>query len=154
MGTDIYSFAEVRRDGRWQYAEGPIVTPIDEYHNPNRPFGWRSYIVFGFLADVRNYSDIPPIEPASTRGLPDDLSPEVRAKHGGDDQYYPESWLSLAELLAYDYDREFDDQRPFAGDPVRTTVRQRIGELFFQHLDDLGKLGPPDDVRVVFWFGH
>jgi hypothetical protein len=76
----------------------------------------------------------------------------VRDRHGGDDRAGV-SWLTLADLLAYDYSQEFEDLRPFPGDPPRITVRNHVGEMFFQHLDELGKLGVPEDVRIVFWFG-
>lgn len=149
MGTDIHSAVEIRTADGWRHATGPIVTPLDKWSDPAEPFGWRSYRVFGFLADVRNDSGSPVI--TQPRGLPVDVSPDV-AKRPGED--CDTSWLTLAELLAYDYDQEFEDQRPFGDEPARTTVRAHLGDLFFQHLDELSKLGPPDDVRVVFWFGY
>lgn len=74
------------------------------------PFDWRSYGRFGFLADVRNYSDVDPI--TEPRGFPADASPEVRADYDGwgVDAHTP-SWLTLEELSAYDYDQEIEDRR-------------------------------------------
>jgi hypothetical protein len=57
MGTDIRTFAERRiADGTWQEIQG-----IDFLSN-------RVYGMFGFLANVRNYSAVPPI--TQPRGLP------------------------------------------------------------------------------------
>lgn len=89
----------------------------------------RNYGVFAILADVRNPREtdvgdggegfIPISEP---RGLPDDLSPELRAyatrgeeddPTGEDDDYaqrvdlgeHSQSWLLLSEVLDFDWDR-------------------------------------------------
>lgn len=153
MGTDIHSHVEVYRDGHWHKATGAIVTTFDEWDDPSEPFGWRNYGMFGFLADVRNYHGSPVI--AEPRGLPDDVSPEVRADHGTDDPWYSygfhsATWLTLAELLAYDYDQTFIDQRE--DPPAETTVREFLDEAFFIHLDDLRKIGEPEHVRVVMYF--
>lgn len=148
MGCDIHSYAEVRHNGRWRHADGPIVTPIDEWADPSEPFGWRGYNMFGFLAGVRN-RNMPLIR--EPRGLPDDVSDEVRNEHGGDPTlWHSASWLTLAELLDYDYDQPVSSVR-WEG-LVTGPLRDVLGETFFQHLNDLGKLGAPEDVRVVFWF--
>lgn len=84
--------------------------------NPRKcdhPFKRRNYDVFAMLANVRNGRGfagcdtgdgfVPISEP---RGLPDDVTPEVRAesdKWGGDGHSH--SWLTLAELLAYDWNQ-------------------------------------------------
>jgi hypothetical protein len=148
MGADIHTFVETFRDGRWQYETGALVTPMDEWADPSEPFEWRHYSMFGFLAGVRDH-DVPQI--AETRGLPDDVSAEVRGKHGNDPDWFSESWLTLAELLAYDgYDRP-TNYRYGTNEPLREV----LGDMFFQHLDDLGKLAArPEDVRVVFWFDN
>src|SRR5882724_8843475 len=108
MGCDIHSSAEVRVNGAWRQVCDAF--DLDEYDRKmygkdkgDEPFDWRDYGLFGFLADVRNYSASPVI--AEPRGLPDDLDmdEETRREHA-DGWYHTESWLSLAELLAYDYD--------------------------------------------------
>jgi hypothetical protein len=56
MGTDIRTFAERRiADGTWQEIQG-----IDFLSN-------RVYGMFGFLANVRNYSAVPPDLPSFQR---------------------------------------------------------------------------------------
>lgn len=145
MGADIHTYVETFRDGRWQHETGALVTPIDQWSDPAAPFDWRHYPMFGFLAGVRDH-DVPTI--AQPRGLPDDVSPEVRAENADGEWYHSASWLTLAELLAYDgYDQPTKTRYGFTG-----PLREGLGPMFFQHLDELGKLGRPEDVRVVFWF--
>jgi hypothetical protein len=114
--------------------------------------------MYGFLADVRNYSAIPPITPQ--RGLPHDVA-------GGDDAdlgKHSHSWLSLSELLAFDYDAPVEDRRirvqlapdfwsgagtaePGGGE--MTTYRGFLGEEFFADLEKLKAAGAE---RIVFGF--
>ena len=66
MGIDITTFVEARRDGVWELV----------FEDRNEELFWRNYSIFGFLADVRNYSHSPVI--AEARWLPDDVSAELR----------------------------------------------------------------------------
>jgi len=93
MGCDIHSYAE-RKDESGKYVDLDFS-----------PFG-----TFGFLADVRNYSAVPPI--SQPRGLPDDVSSEVpeRDETWGSDGH-SHSWLSVAELVSFDYDSAMEDRR-------------------------------------------
>jgi hypothetical protein len=149
MGVDIYSFAEVRDTEGWKVA--------GEDHEL---FDFRSYAIFGFLADVRNYSHSPVI--AEPRGLPDDVD-----LHGDDleywqDSYYSASWLTLAELQGYDYDQVFWDRRitkgnngaalAEEGEGEHLALRDFLGQSYFSGLDRLAKLADPENVRVVFAF--
>lgn len=143
MGTDIYCYAERRTAAGWE----PILGL--------EPFDWRSYGMFGFLADVRNYSAVPPI--AARRGFPEDASPEVRREYDGDGRC--PSWLSVDELLAFDYDAPVEDRRAARdgdggctcapGEGEMTTFRAFLGEAFFRDLEALRAAGAG---RVVFWF--
>lgn len=154
MGCDIHAYAEVRTDSEWRYA--------DEvgFH--------RSYGLFGFLADVRNYSHAPVI--AEPRSLPNDTSAEVLAEY---DEWQADahntSWLLLAELVDYDYDQVFWDRRVTKqtapnvwdgaalaeeGEGRHLPLREFLGEHYFKQLDGLAKLGDPTDVRIVFWFDN
>ena len=87
MGCDIHVIAQRRAPDPsnesgliWETLEWPVQR--HEYPNPmdpdqpyidcdRHPFDWRSYWLYGWLADVRNYSDVKPIAPA--RGLPKDM---------------------------------------------------------------------------------
>lgn len=173
MGCDIHSFAEVRKDGKWEKVSD--VFPLDgydkEYYGKDFgcwPFTWRSYDLFGWLADVRNCSRVPPI--SQPRGLPDDVSLEI--KRESDDwglDGHSRSWLSLAELLAVDYEQVFWDRRVAKriagrgwysaalaeeGEGRHITLREHLSPTYFSVLEVLKTLGEPKDVRVVFWFDN
>lgn len=146
MGCDIHATAEVRTGDGWRASDWLV-------------FDGRNYGIFGFLADVRNYSHSPVI--AEPRGMPDDVTPEVRG--GGEwTDAHSHSWLTLAELLAYDYEQVFWDRRitrdgngaalAEEGEGEHLPLREFLGAWFFSELDRLAALGPPEDVRIVFWF--
>jgi hypothetical protein len=121
MGCDIHPHAEVRdpTTGKWTEASASFI------EGPN-PFDWRSYSVFAFLAGVRNYSKVSGIV-VEPRGLPEDSpfhesqckqeeSPAwgrryepVSEAYNGD--YHSHSYVTLAELLAFNYDATFTDRR-------------------------------------------
>ena len=125
VGVDIHSYVEVFDGERWAWIRGSLFD-----NGPGPGGGWtcepfdRSYVLFGFLAGVRNH-DVPQIHPC--RGLPDNLSPELREKFGfafPDDCTHPperrqaplgcmcvyydaglfgHSWATGAELVGYDF---------------------------------------------------
>lgn len=138
MGTDIHIVAQKKTEKGWDDIKFC-------------PFDWRSYGMFGFLAGVRNYSAVPSI--SQPRGLPDDFSSQVM------DDYHSMSWLSVSELLAFNYDAEFEDRRVMIngdggctakpGGGEVTTFRNFLGGQFFHDLDKLRDLGAD---RIVFWF--
>jgi hypothetical protein len=149
MGCDIHSQAERRVDGKWTRIEGL------------EPFDWRSYGMYGFLANVRNYSDVTPISEA--RGLPVDADYVAEeSEHWLGDHSF--SWLSLNELLAFDYDQPMEDRRVSEqiapnvwsgagtaqpGGGKQTTYRDFLGEGFFEELEKLKTVGAE---RIVFGF--
>lgn len=148
MGCDIHSVAERKVDGKYEAISG------------FEPFDWRSYFMYGFLADVRNYSDVPPL--AGRRGLPDDASEvarELSDTWGMDGHAH--SWLAVKELTEFNYDATVEDRRvmidndggrtaaPGGGEMV--TWRDRLGGQFF---DDLKRLTDEGADRVVFWFDN
>lgn len=164
MGCDIHSFVERRDVDHWLRVKASFP---DGIYPSNEPFGWRSYGLFGFLANVRNYSQVPPI--AHARGLPKDLSAEMLTVLEDTDGNHSHSYLTLAELLAHDYDVVFWDRRitreiaPRCFDGAATanegegehlTLRAFLGPQFFAHLDILKTIGAPEDVRIVFWFDN
>lgn len=145
MGCDIHSRTEVFRNGMW-------------YEIGYEPFSHRNYGLFGFLANVRNYSRSPVLSPP--RGLPDAV------KRGWDNRHSA-SWFTLDELLAVDYDIEFEDRRTTkqtgpnswdgaaladVGEGELTTLREFLGEHYFKTLEALQELGDPKLTRVVFDF--
>jgi hypothetical protein len=150
MGCDIHSRAERRVDGSWQI--------IPDLH----PFDWRSYGMYGFLADVRNYSKVPPLAPP--RGVPEDSPRNDDDRQGLGDHSF--SWLSLEELLSFNYDAIFEDRRVTRqidhnlisgavtadqGEGEQVSFRDFLGEAFF---NDLEKLKAAGAERVVFGFDN
>lgn len=146
MGCDIHMQAERKVDGKWQIVPGNF-------------FDWRGYNVFAFLAGVRNYSAITPI--AAPRGLPDDA---VMANDGDDLGDHSFSWLSMDELLAFDYGACTEDRRVMVqtgpnswnggataepGGGKTTTYREYLMEGFFEELEKLKAAGAD---RIVFGF--
>jgi hypothetical protein len=144
MGCDIHIMAQKRENGKW-------VT-LDF-----RPFDWRSYGMFGFLADVRNVSCVPPV--SEPRGYP----PDFDGSPGGD---HSESWLSVAELVAFDYSQTFEDRRcrrqesqgfwngaadAGEGNGKQTTFKDFLDGDFFIDLIKLVHLGAE---RIVFNFDN
>lgn len=127
MGADIHMYAEVRKPGGWEKVGREFRNP---YYRPNEkttvasdgyvwnaekiehPYDGRNYVVFAFLADVRNgtgFAGIPygnRIEPlAAPRGLPDDVSAEVLADSDyWDADGHSHSWFTLRELQGANYD--------------------------------------------------
>lgn len=172
MGCDIHSYVEVRKDGRWQRANPEFkledwqVKRLGKETGVRGPFDWRSYGVFGFLAGVRNYSEIPPL--SEPRGLPKDASPEVMDESDGCD-WHSYSYLTVAEMAAFDYSKTFSDMRvtrqtasnvwngaarAYPGEETVKTFKEFLGAAFFEDLEVLKGLGKPEDVRIVFWFDN
>lgn len=170
MGCDIHTFIEKRNKGTWEYIKDGVI-PITssfsvEYDKKivtNEPFDWRSYGMFGFLADVRNYSECPVI--CSPKGFPEDASKEVLEEYNiryGD--AHSASWLTVKELADYDYHQVFWDRRIMKnnngaskaeeGEGEYLSMRQFLGDNFFANLEALKLLGNPEEVRVVFWFDN
>ena len=159
MGVDIKSFVEVKNEaGKWIRFEEEVFCGCYDVKS-NEPFEHRNYSVYGFLADVRNYSECKPI--SELKGLPEDseyLNEVVddfwfkstrRQDIVGDN--FGCSWILLKELLDFDYEETFLDMRGCENGNL-TTYREHLGHMFFYDLERLKELGDPEKVRVVFWF--
>jgi hypothetical protein len=149
MGCDIHSFAE-RKNQEGTYSEIKGI----------KPFDWRCYGTFAFLAGVRNYSDITPI--SEPRGIPDDISETVKSDFiKWDCDVHTPSWLSVKELEEFDYDSEIEDCMCMRnnnggstckkGEGKKQTYREFLGKSFF---NDIEKLKEANVERVVFWFDN
>ena len=104
MGCDIHTHAERKVGDRYEKIEGL------------EPFDWRAYGMYGFLAGVRNYSDVTPIAPP--RGIPADASAPVQSNYTswGVDAHSA-SWLDVRELADFDYEQPMEDRRYTGMDP-------------------------------------
>ena len=151
MGTYIHAHVEVYRDNAW-------------HERTMRPhvFDYQSYGLFGFLVDIRNFSCVPSLGKA--RGVPDDSS----IYYDADNEYlFSASFVSLKELLDFDYGRQFEDRRATGtvgplhlnygnsvevGQGRQTTYREFLPPAYFEDLARLESLGNPEHTRIVFWF--
>ena len=156
MGCDIHIMGEKRDGDGWRNCYSTAIDEIEQ----------RSYNIFGFLANVRNYSDVEPI--SQPRGFPEDASYGVKEEfvnRWGGDGHTP-SWLTVDELLAFDYDKMTEDRRCTKqiapniwtggdtcepGDGRALTYREFLGEQFYGRIEQLKRDGVE---RIVFWFDN
>lgn len=139
------------------------ATPEEEEAYWNLPlFLGRDYELFSVLAGVRNRLDIRPIAPP--RGVPEDVGEAVRAAWNAA-RHYPDihtaSWLSLRELLDFDWDQSLIHLSLRDNEPSRLhsqnflTYREAVSDNNFinRGLGELQTLVEnPADLRMVFWF--
>jgi hypothetical protein len=122
---------------RWYRSEGD---PTD-YNSPytDKPIDLRNYEVFTALANVREADGITPI--SEPRGIPEDASYEYRELAENDGDAHSESWVTLAELKAYDTSA-FDD------------VTKEIWQTLIENLESVKHGRSDDQVRMVFYFDN
>lgn len=163
MGADIHSLAELKWSDRddweavtealWPYPYFHADKPVDYFNEPyhNRPLYERRYVLFAYLADVRNYAGIKPI--ADLRGVPEDAS-EVwkREVEEWDGYLHSKSWLTFEELDNADL-----SQVVTFGDGTSDTLQNLIGATIEAALAPLrtlteGKYAP--QIRFVFGFDN
>lgn len=152
MECDIHSHAEKQDGERWVHLD------VEAFEN-------RNYGFFGWLAGVRNYSDMTPI--AADRGFPADASAEAAKDYNDwNGDAHSASWVTVAELMAVDYDQLVEDRRTIKqlgpnfwtggatcapGEGNTQTLREFLGPDFFDVLKRLQGAGAD---RVVFWFDN
>lgn len=151
MGCDIHCYAEVKIDHKWISTNKLFKT--DGWYGEclfNNLFYYRSYNTFAFLADVRNYANIEPL--LYPRGIPDDCSNYIRNKYDawGCDAHSA-SHIYLNELESYDYNKIILNERD---NNIKESVRDFLGESYFNYLSSLRSLGYSHDIRIVFWFDN
>ena len=137
----IHSYVERRNIEtlEWEYVKGK---------NPFKSRG--DYEVYSFLADVRNYNRCIPID--DPRYLPDNMSDDLyKIYYEAGDDNYSGSYLSLDELLRFNYERPC---RIGEDHEVVPTYKEFLGKHFFEELKELKKLGKSDDIRIIFWFDN
>ncbi len=154
MGCDIHCRAEKRdTSGQW------VAVGVRE------PFDWRQYGLFAWLANVRNYSDVPPL--AEPKGVPGDASRSTLEDISSwDGDGHSHSWHDLATLMAFDYEQLVEDRRitvqtgpnswnggatSAPGGGKTMTYREFLGPKYFEELERLKAEGVD---RIVFWFDN
>lgn len=174
MGCDIHIWVEIKKEDKWEVNTKEVFT-ISEFdkgwHKKEKrevPFDWRSYGMYGFLADVRNYSMVPTIEGIDE--IPEDASQEVLESY--------EAWemdahsiktVNSKTLTEFDYTQTFNDRRvtkqvgknSWSGGVTGTEEEgttyqfvQFLGELFMQNVEELKELEKEGEVRLIFWFDN
>jgi hypothetical protein len=213
MGCDIHIYVERKTETGWEAVQGlnPWISHYKEWVQSARdrgeheradelykaavemevkePWvyeGWiyngRNYALFAMLADVRNDYNFKPI--SHPKGLPSDVSDYVKQQSDqwGEDGH-SHSWLSLRELLDYDWEQtatikgwvtkeQAEEYRRTGKTPSHWSSdvwpRDRYEEISWQvkysdYVRDfidysLLKLKqfacPPEDIRIVFWFDN
>ncbi len=155
MGCDIHTITEAKTSDGWKAAL--LDKPI---------FDWRSYRMYGFLADVRNYSEAPPIH--ERRDWPEDITPEAKdLREHWDMNAHSFTYVTLTDLLVFDYTKPVEDRRVTKqiapnlwdggataepGEGKMTTYRDFLDGTFFTELDRLSELGHHENVRVLMFF--
>jgi len=136
MGCDIHLLVQQQQtDGTWVNIERTEALRVR-----------RNPLLFAALANVGNRHHVPAIAPP--RGFPTDLDLRVPE----DDCFHSASWVSLAELQAYDwFGPAWEKPIPSAegGSPPLHHFTQEFREVT---LPALAELGPPEGVRLVFMF--
>lgn len=151
MGCDIHMYAEVKKNGEWRKVgkifDNPFYDPEENLSSSffarktDHPYQRRNYLLFSILANVRNAEFVYTEYPLMPKGLPKDVSEEVKKKSDENiwgNAEHSHSWLTLKELI----DIKWKQYQPVVNDFVKKTI------------PDLQKLGNPKDVRIVFWFDN
>lgn len=162
MGCDIHVKLEVKISGKWMLQE--LAEDI---------FDCRNYGLFGFLADVRNYSKVPPLKQST--GWPSDITKSVieweRSYRGMCEHSH--TCITLKELLEFDYDQTFEDRRickqvkpnffdgaalADEGEGRIVTYREFLGEWFFNDLSRMERFLTEEitdkDIRLLIFFDN
>ena len=136
MGCDIHLYTEKKINGFWNLWHKSHLnkaihhTYVEDYYR----YTGRNYDLFAILANVRNgvgFAGIvtgggfnPICQP---RGLPKDVGYEVQElSEKWDDDGHSHSWLTLRELLEYDWDSQ------------STTKRGVVSEITYKKWDHKG----------------
>ena len=145
MGVDIHGSVEFRdaaldegRDWKVWYAVINAGIILD-----------RSYAMFGSLFGVRNSTDF--VSVAAGRGLPDDVSDEVRrdAKGRGKHSF---TWITWEELQAVNWD---ETGLIYGTDPIsRRGALGDAGGLLLELMKPLADRYGGHCVRLVVWFDN
>lgn len=170
MSYSLSCHIEVKKNGRWDYHEFQHREPLAYTYAPF------DYDAMEFFTHYRMESGMPRIpEHMVSRGLPEDsdwLKEPSQESHAWfnetnaqtlffDGSHYI-SYLSLEELLSFDYDQTYEDLNKTEYDPHddrrylspgegrEMTLRESLGKSYFHALEYLKELGSPQDVRILF----
>ena len=156
MGIDIYFYVERREGDRWvscdEWVPGEDSLGLELQDTVDPFYHDRDYEVFAILADVYNVDGCNPV--ARPKGVPDDMCPEVRQRyqHAVEFDCFAATWLSLAEILAFDWDQTVTRQGYAHGPAFYEWVsgRRQQGLSPPDLLDEIrpgGKIATEDEIR-------
>lgn len=176
MGCDIHVHVEIKHNKKWQKFTGKHFSSGYSYtgEKSSAPFEWRSYQMFGFLANVRNDNIRPIKEP--TYELPSNVSNGVLRewKHWESDGHSI-SFITLRELIEFDFNQNLRTPEQDFSTHSKNVLFEKISSIsedddwelktyydivggpdgtFCKNIEELSELGDLDDVRVVFWFDN
>jgi hypothetical protein len=141
VGCDIHAVIEYRenKDAPWRRYDELLPAVLRD----------RSYAVFAVLAGVRNCGDMPVI--TAPRGAPEDhTSTPIEMYEDGlgwewdDADLHSFSWLSLKDLVEFDWDQPVRDPVTGCESRLVDVVPSLSGEL----MDVMRRLGKPDTVHA------
>ena len=151
MGCDIHCFGEKKIEDDY------VRQYVGDF------FDWRSYGLYGFLGNVRNYSAITPATCVhKNTSLPVGVCHQIKDSYRDwREDAHNLSWVRLDNLLMYDYDQLAEDRRcTINGNGGSTcavglgkilTLREFLGEGYFEELQRAWDLGVE---RFIFWFDN
>ena len=124
MGCDIH--AQLERKWPEETWDNYVLSVATEFDID------RNYLLFGYLAGVRNYDVVPIIAP---KGLPKSVSFSTRDEYEKwDSDAHTPSWLTFKEL--------------------KKLPKQFKKEDFYKVMEVLAKNHGQENVRMVFWFDN
>lgn len=132
MGCDIHVVFEKRVDGIWTAVKGHHVH--------------ENYALYSILANVRQDKHEPIVPICMPKGIPEDASDKYLKEVATMAESLPchsHSWLTLAELLTYDWSVGMEFQH---GRGIPNFVEITMAEM--------KALGKPDDIRMCFFFDN
>lgn len=145
MGVYMHTTVQVRKEGIWETVDLDI-------------FPGNHYGLYGWLADVRNYSAITPVLPEQ-RGVPDDFEVEEEWVWSGGYDFWGASWILASELASVDFDQTVEDRRCARGNDCGCTCEPGEGEkmtlaefLGEPYVSGIKKVIARGDARMIFWF--
>ncbi|WP_257265085.1 hypothetical protein, partial [Endozoicomonas sp. ONNA2] len=134
MGTDIHVYAEFRNNaGQWE-----VIPDYEPFQDRNKKVF--SFFSEGFDSEDYNWLGFRIVYPHpiinEPRGLPEDVSQFVKAES---DEWgtgaFGRSWLSVDELVSYDYTKPLRDRTAELVDvpeeSVKLAISETLGEKYF-----------------------
>lgn len=150
MGIDITVHLERRNKdtGNWESLR-LYTKESDGKFKPCSIYNYRNSELFALLADVGASFVFPVINTGcltTPRGLPDDISPEVKEAYGDGEWYFNATWYDFCELEAYEHMlKDATKELKRKDDKIKGLEKQIKRMTSFLPHDDEGNLIDDDD---------